>query len=124
MPAFGTDGTGFLTNSSTTWDLLGIYTSDLEDTLGYEVNAQYGIDDVGLQIDNSGGLNATNVVVGGIASKDFYLGVIGLGPKPSNFTTFNNPMPSLMGILNSTQKIPSLAYGYTAGASYSKSYIY
>ena len=121
LPAFGVQGTGFVTNSSSTWDLVGIFTSNLEDTLGYAVNAEYGFETVGLQIENSNGIGVNHSVVGGIAAKEFYLGSLGLGPKPTNFTTFlNEPKPSLMALLNSTRQIPSLSYGYSAGASYSK----
>lgn len=120
MPAQGVQGTGYETNTSSTWDLVGIYTTNLEDTLGYAVAAEYGLESVGLQLENSGGLALNGSVVGGIAMKDFYLGVFGLGPKPSNFSTFDNPLPSFMTHLNSTKQIPSLSYGYTAGASYSE----
>lgn len=121
-PAFGMQGTGYLTNDSTTWDLIGLYTSNLEDTLGYTVNAEYGFDTIGLEIENSGGLTLNQSIVAGIAAKDFYLGIFGLGPKPSNFTTFDDPKPSFMKLLNSTKLIPSLSYGYTAGAVYGEIY--
>lgn len=120
LPAFGVQGTGFLTNESSTWDLIGLYTSNLEDTLGYSVNAQYGFDTVGLQVENSGGLNVNKSIVAGVAETDFYIGVLGLGPKPSNFSTFSDPQRSFMKTLNATKRIPSLSYGYTAGAYYSQ----
>ncbi|KAH0547943.1 hypothetical protein GP486_008316, partial [Trichoglossum hirsutum] len=41
---------------------------------------------------------------------------MGLGIKPTNFTSENKP--SLLSSLVSAKKIPSLSYGYTAGASY------
>lgn len=118
MPAQGVQGTGYATNVSSTWDLIGVYTTNLEDILGYVVDAEYGLESVGLQLENSGGLSLNELVVGGIAVDDFYLGVFGLGPKPSNFSTYSNPLPSFMTRLNSTKLIPSLSYGYTAGASY------
>lgn len=44
----------------------------------------------------------------------------GLGPKPSNFSTFNDPIPSLLSTMaNETNpQISSLSWAYTAGASY------
>lgn len=54
----------------------------------------------------------------GIATKDFYLGNFGLGPKPTNFTTFNNPQGSFLWSLRNQSLIPSLSWGYTAGNPY------
>lgn len=118
MPFEGTQGTGFLTNDSSTWISINIDTANIENDLGYDVNALYGFDTVGLEVENSGGLNQTRQVVGGIAAKDFYLGVFGLGPKPSNFSNFDDPQPSFMANLVDSKQIPSMSYGYTAGASY------
>lgn len=118
MPFDGAQGTGFLTNDSSTWISINIDTTNIEDDLGYDVNALYGFDTVGLEVENSDGLNQTHQVVGGIAAKDFYLGVFGLGPKPSNFSNFDDPQPSFMANLVNSKQIPSMSYGYTAGASY------
>lgn len=41
-----------------------------------------------------------------------------LGPKPTNFTSFNNPQPSFLWSLKNESYIPSLSWGYTAGAQY------
>ncbi len=46
------------------------------------------------------------------------LGVLGLGPKPTNFSDFNDPQPSFMHSLKNQSLIPSLSCGYYAGASY------
>ena len=54
----------------------------------------------------------------GIATKDFYLGIFALGPKPTNFTSFDDPQPSYMWSLKNQSLIPSLSWGYTAGAPY------
>lgn len=51
-------------------------------------------------------------------TKDYYLGIFGLGPKPSNFSDFANPQPSLMQTMKDREKIPSISFAYTAGASY------
>lgn len=48
------------------------------------------------------------------------LGVLGLGPKPTNFSDFNDPQPSFMHSLRNQSLIPSLSCGYYAGASYDK----
>jgi hypothetical protein len=55
----------------------------------------------------------------GVPDKDFFLGVFALGPKPTNFTSgFNDPQPSFMWSLKNQSMIPSISYGYTAGAPY------
>lgn len=46
------------------------------------------------------------------------LGVFGLGPIPTNFSDFNDPQPSYMYSIKNQSLIPSLSYGYTAGAPY------
>lgn len=62
-----------------------------------------------------------NQVLAGIASKDFYLGLWGVGPRPTNLTALNNPYPSLMTNLKEQNLVPSISYGYTAGAQYRES---
>lgn len=57
-------------------------------------------------------------VIAGIATKDFYLGNIGLAARPLDWTDHTESSPSLMSSLKSQNLIPSLSYGYTAGASY------
>lgn len=47
-------------------------------------------------------------------------GLFGLGPKPTNFTDFNEPQPSFMWTLRKQSIIPSLSYAYSAGAVYRK----
>lgn len=110
---------GFSINDSTTWKDLGLYDVDLRKELNYSANGLYGLDNVGLMIQNSGGPTLFNQVVAGIASKDFYLGIFGLSPKATNFSGFEYPQKSFMTTLKEEKKIPSISYGYTAGAYYS-----
>ncbi|KAI5205963.1 acid protease [Aureobasidium subglaciale] len=120
MPFQGDISTGFLSNASTTWDDIGIYTTDLETHIGINTNGMYGFDTVGLQVENSGGIQQTHQVVAGIADKSFMYGIIGLGPRPSNFSVFADPQPSFLTSLRENNTIPSKSYAYTAGASYRK----
>lgn len=108
---------GFQSNASSTWVENGFYTLVSERNLNYSGNGKYGFDTVKLGIQHSA-LSLTGQVVAGIATKDFYLGVFGLGPKPANFTDFTDPKPSYMRNLVDRHLIPSLSFGYTAGASY------
>lgn len=56
--------------------------------------------------------------MGGITSNEFFMGMMGLNPASTNFSDFNNPVPSYMSNLKAANKIPSLSYGYTAGNQY------
>jgi len=110
----------FRPNNSSSWKELGIYDLVLNQELNYSGGGLYGLEKVGLQIANSGGIELDTQVVAGIATTDFYLGIFGLGPKPLNFSNLDHPVPSLMQALKNHGQIPSISYGYTAGASYSK----
>lgn len=88
--------------------------------LGFDANALYGLDTVGLQVANSGGPTLDSMVVGGVAEPTIFVGQFGLSPKPSNFSELNSPQPSFIQKLRDEKKIPSVSYGYTAGAYYSR----
>ncbi|KAL6718122.1 hypothetical protein ACLMJK_004209 [Lecanora helva] len=114
----GTSSNGFLSNKSSSWIENGIYDLGIESRLNLTGNGDYGYDTIGLGLDNSTGISLPHQVVAGIATKDFYLGQFGLDPRPSNFTTYDDPIPSFLKGLNDSNLIPSLSYGYTAGAKY------
>jgi len=59
-------------------------------------------------------------VVAGIATKAYYLDVFVLDPKPSNFSDFGNPQPSLIQTMKNQDKTPSVSFAYNAGVSYSQ----
>jgi hypothetical protein len=84
------------------WFISTVLTSYLV-TLGYQGG-------VGPTIDHS--------VVAGVEGTEFYLGLLGVNPRPTNFTNLNNPQPSFMTLLKNQSHIPSLSYSYTAGAPY------
>ena len=107
---------GFNKNSSSTWVENGAYNLLMEDNLDLDnsANGDYGFDTV--ELGNSpGGLSLEHQVVAGVATNTFWLGVFGLGPKSANFTA---PVPSFMKNLADQSLIPSLSFGYTAGAKY------
>lgn len=66
----------------------------------------------------SGGPTLDRQVLAGFATKDFYIGNLGITPHPVNFTDFFNPQPSVLGSLRNKGTISSSSYGYTAGAYY------
>ena len=96
-----------------------MYDLALEKELGYQGNGIYGLDTVKLELSGSQPMTFENQVVAGIATDDFYVGLLGLGPRPVNFCNMEYPVPSLLDTLVKQEKIPSFSYGYSAGASYS-----
>ena len=113
-----TRGWLFNQSASTTFDEIGIYDLWIERNLGYGGNAIYGYDTVGLGGQGEGGPTLENTTVGGLAVTEYYLGVFGVNPKPTNFTTFNEPSPSYMTQLKEQKLIPSVSFGFTQGAPY------
>ncbi|KAK0115902.1 hypothetical protein ONS95_012947 [Cadophora gregata] len=95
-----------------------IYGLGLESALGLTGNGRYGFDDITLGFQGSGGPTLKNQTIAGIAAKDFFMGLFGLTARPSNFTSFDNPVPSYMENLRNQSMIPSLSWGYTAGNQY------
>jgi hypothetical protein len=57
-------------------------------------------------------------VVAGVAGTEFFIGMLGLNPRPTNFTDLNDPQTSYLSLLKQQNYIPSLSYSYTAGAQY------
>ena len=116
-------GGDFIPSQSSTWrqnnkTVNGTFTLALEKNLGYTGNGEYGYDTVGLGWQGSGGPSLDQQIVGGIATKEFYLGMFGLNPRPTNFSTFDNPVPSYMANLKQENLVPSLSWSYTAGNQY------
>lgn len=108
----------FNSNQSSTWDYRGLYSLWIEQNLGYEGNAHFADDTVGLGLAGSGLPTLDNMTVGSLAVYDFYLGVFGLNPKPTNWTTFTDSTPSFMTTLKQNKQIPSVSFGFTGGAPY------
>jgi hypothetical protein len=111
-------------NISSTWQSnlsnasANIYPLTLEASLGYGGRARYGFDDIGLGYIGSSGIVLKNQTVAGFATKSFFMGIFGLTPRSSNFTSLNNPIPSFMQNLQNKSMIPSLSWSYTAGNQY------
>ncbi|KAF4626713.1 hypothetical protein G7Y89_g11441 [Cudoniella acicularis] len=111
-----TDSTTYVPNTANISS--SIYDLGLEEQFGLSGKGRYGFDDVTLGWQGSGGPTLKNQTVAGIATKDFYMGLFGLVPRPSNFTNFNNPIPSFMQNLRNQSLIPSTSWAYTAGNQY------
>ena len=109
---------GFQANQSSTWTASGERQLMTENYLGIASKGDYGLDTVGLGVEATTGLTSNQNVVAGVLAEPFYLGHLGL--KRSNATGVNSTA-SLMTKLKNENMIPSLSYGYTAGALYRKS---
>ncbi|KAF2689795.1 acid protease [Lentithecium fluviatile CBS 122367] len=114
----GRPSNGFIVNASSSWHEIGIYDMDIRPELNFNANALYGEDNLGLMVQNSGGPTLTNQVVAGVAKPAVYVGMLGLGIKPANFSEFESPQKSMIQSLKDEGHIPSLSHGYTAGAYY------
>jgi len=55
-----------------------------------------------------------------MADYNWWFGLFGTKPLPTNFTDLNDPQPSYMQQLYNKNMTPSLAYSYTAGNQYRK----
>ena len=117
-----TRGAFFNPDNSSTWDDIGLYQLGLiqEKPLGYSGNATIGYDDVRLGIADASTPVAPHQVVEGFATKDFYLGSLGLKANAVNISSFQNSTKSFLASLKDQNTIPSLSWGYTAGASYAQ----
>lgn len=108
-------GEVFNLSQSTNWDYVGLFELGIEQALGITGNAYYGYDRIALDDSNQTVLEDTTV--GALAVSDFWLGSLGLNPKPTNWSD-TSTWPSFMTKLKGQSTIPSISFGYTAGAPY------
>lgn len=114
-------GGTFNVTESKTWNSTGLFPLGLELNLNKNATGRYGLDTVALGFSSSiGGPSLDSQVVVGIETYSYYVGMFGLGPQPTNLTDFSKPYPSFLSTLKSRNLIPSLSWGYTAGAHYSE----
>ena len=116
-------GSLFDSNSSSSWDALNPQPFQLsaESNLGIDQaadNGFYGYDTLGVSTPQSAGVTLDHQVIAAISTKDFYLGNLGLSVTPIQFQNQNSPQAGFLPNLKTKNLIPSLSYGYTAGAVY------
>lgn len=110
---------GFLTNLSSTWELIGEYDIDLEKDLNYTARGYFGYDKLTLGPAGETGLpSVDNQILGGVADMSFYLGHIALGISKSKFSSKSQSVEPLLYQMRNNSQIPSIAFSYTAGAKY------
>ena len=105
----------FNPNESSTWEGLGFYNLGLDPQLGFEGVGSYGLETVGFTED----ISLPSQIVGVINTTDYWVGYLGLGVQPTNFTDANQPT-FLISMVQNESLVPSHSYGYTAGAYYRK----
>lgn len=106
-------------NQSSTWSANGLYELYNERNLGMNGNGLWGNDTIGLGVQGSGGPTLEDQVLAGIVTNNFYLGMFGVNPKPTNYTGIaTDQQDSYMTTLKKRNVIPSVSFGYTAGAQY------
>lgn len=83
------------------------------------VTEPYGTDIVAAGPNPEAALTSTtSSTVAGVAAQPYYIGLLGL--RPTNTSRSDNFPPSFLTDLKAQNRIPSLSFGYTAGAAYSK----
>lgn len=114
----------FSTNSSTTWQDKGIYGLGIELYLNdYNDNyatGDFGFDAMGLGLAGSSDVRFNSQAIAALATKDFYLGYLGVNDHRTNFTIFEDEDVSFLDSMKASGYIPSLSYAYSAGAKYRK----
>ena len=109
---------GFQKNASTSWSETGIYALPVQDGLFEDdQNGLYGTDTVGVR-NGSDSVEVADQSVVGLATKDFWLGSLGIAQRASNFTVEKTIVASLVDTLKRENIIPSASFGLDVGASY------
>ncbi|KAK6001440.1 hypothetical protein QM012_002771 [Aureobasidium pullulans] len=108
-------GQVFNLSQSSNWSYVGLFEFGIEQDLNLVGNAYYGYDSIIL--DDSNRTTVDGATVGAFAVSDFWLGSLGLNPKPTNWSDTSHGV-SLMTKLKGQDAIPSISFGYTAGAPY------
>lgn len=114
----------FRPNESLTYVSNSIFNIGIEQNLMLDTTAPTGFDTVTLGLLGSGGPTVAHTVVFNLISPKYWIGIFGLNPRPTNFTTFRDPQPSFMSQLVTNNIIPSTSYGYTAGNQYRLNKVY
>ncbi|KAL8736661.1 MAG: hypothetical protein Q9166_000027 [cf. Caloplaca sp. 2 TL-2023] len=108
---------GFRFNQSSSWSAIGNHTLQGNIPLPGTATGLFGVDFVAAGPNPGAALASTRAsTVAGVAAEPYYLGLLGL--RPSNSSRFDSSSPSFLSILKDQNLIPSLSFGYTAGAAY------
>ncbi|KAF2227596.1 aspartic peptidase domain-containing protein [Elsinoe ampelina] len=114
LPFQGRNSTGFLANESSTWESIQVQDAGLVGYDGVKVDATFGFDTVSFGPDQV----LDRRVTGAFEDLELWTGTLGLDARSVNVSRLGSPQRSLMSALRSNGSIPSLSYGYVAGAYY------
>lgn len=103
---------GFQSNASTTWEAIGLYELGIGRNLGITGNGFNGFETIGVE-----NVELTHAPVIAYAAPGFWVGQLGLLPTTLNFSDTISSPSFLRSLLNE-EHVPSLSYGYQAGAVY------
>ena len=123
----GARGGAYDSTKSSTWNANALYTLNAETNLGNPYGASnqigsYGYDTIGVPGQGEvANVSVNHQVIAAIETNTYYLGNLGLSSQNITFAAdSSNTSPSFLGSLRNENLIPSLSFGYTAGASYRK----
>ncbi len=109
---------GFQRNASSTWKEIGIYQTGLGSRYGLTGNAYFGYDSGGPSTAASVNVSTLdNLAIAAFASTDIWLGQLGLSMFAINISDTQSPH-SFLSRLKEAGNIPSLSFGFQAGAPY------
>ena len=114
-------GGAFRSDKSSNREQINTYALGAEANLGMTQNYDNGAfayETLGVVTPGGGNVSLSHQVIAGIATKDFFVGNLGLSPLGINFTSRDDPKPTFLSSLRAQNLIPSLSYGFTAGAYY------
>ena len=121
----GARGGAYDSTKSSSWNVNGLYALAVETNLGNPYNSgtqigDFGYDTIGIPGQNGvANVSLDHQVIAGIKTNNYYLGILGLASQNITFSA-DDTSPSFLASLKSQNLIPSLSFGYTAGASYRK----
>lgn len=106
-------------NTSSTWKPNGFWQLGNECNLGISATEYFNTDTVGLGYQCSGGPTLQNQILADIGTEQFYLGTFAVKPKRTNYTgVVEQGQASYITNLQQLNLVPSVSFGYTAGAPY------
>lgn len=111
----GDRGGLYNSTNSESWQGTGSGNVSLELNLGISVEAIYGTETVGI-----GSISLDTQTVSQINDIRYWIGTVGLHPWDEDSAANNTNKQDLISKLKEKGDIPSLTFGYTAGAQYRK----
>ena len=110
-------------NESSTWRDQGLLKLgvNLPGYGGPYENGDFGFDLLGLGPLGSSSVNLKSQTIAGLASKDFFVGFLGVNPSPAYFRSVDEPETNILSSLKESNITQSLSFAYSAGARYRKS---